>query len=215
MDIHYTSTQDIFKSSILLFLSSIFFLCSIVEVQSKDFPADSLLCDKRVPLYIKTIVVPIAAWQRISFSTSLLNCQFEPCCSQFMAQSIAHHGIFKGMIIGADRIVRCNPFAHIYHVRYNPSCFYADGKLFDPVPVENQFKKPNLNLLLYTIPGLYRTCNNRIGDGVFSFLLITSPAINAYRMHINGRPVGASIFGSIAVLFWLADIYNATKINTP
>ena len=37
-------------------------------------------------------------------------CKFTPTCSQYTKQSIEKYGPIKGSIIGAYRIMRCNPW---------------------------------------------------------------------------------------------------------
>ncbi|HPO89918.1 MAG TPA: membrane protein insertion efficiency factor YidD [Victivallales bacterium] len=36
-------------------------------------------------------------------------CRFRPTCSEYMMIAIKKHGIFKGLIMGITRILRCNP----------------------------------------------------------------------------------------------------------
>jgi len=38
------------------------------------------------------------------------SCRFTPTCSQYTFEAIEKYGIFKGVWLGARRIVRCNPF---------------------------------------------------------------------------------------------------------
>ncbi|MAI24413.1 MAG: membrane protein insertion efficiency factor YidD [Myxococcota bacterium] len=37
-------------------------------------------------------------------------CRFEPSCSTYTAQALREHGIRRGILLGARRIVRCHPF---------------------------------------------------------------------------------------------------------
>lgn len=38
-------------------------------------------------------------------------CRFHPTCSEYAAQAIEAHGVLKGILLGAWRILRCQPFA--------------------------------------------------------------------------------------------------------
>ncbi len=37
-------------------------------------------------------------------------CRFYPTCSCYMAEAIAKKGIWKGILLGLKRILKCNPF---------------------------------------------------------------------------------------------------------
>lgn len=50
-------------------------------------------------------------------------CRFEPTCSNYAIEAIEQYGLFKGSILSAWRILRCNPFV-------------AGG--FDPVPINKR-----------------------------------------------------------------------------
>ena len=39
------------------------------------------------------------------------SCSFTPTCSQYALEAIEVHGIFKGCLLAAWRILRCNPFS--------------------------------------------------------------------------------------------------------
>ena len=52
-------------------------------------------------------------------------CRYEPTCSHYAAQSIEYHGIMKGGMLTAWRLLRCNPFG---------------GSGYDPVPPADQKK---------------------------------------------------------------------------
>ena len=38
------------------------------------------------------------------------NCRFEPSCSQYFILAVRKYGAVRGALLGAWRIVRCNPF---------------------------------------------------------------------------------------------------------
>jgi putative membrane protein insertion efficiency factor len=38
-------------------------------------------------------------------------CQFYPTCSEYTYQAIEKHGVARGLVMGAWRILRCNPWA--------------------------------------------------------------------------------------------------------
>ncbi|MGE5530682.1 MAG: membrane protein insertion efficiency factor YidD [Bacteroidota bacterium] len=36
-------------------------------------------------------------------------CRFRPSCSEYAVQAIQTHGVLRGLLLGAWRILRCNP----------------------------------------------------------------------------------------------------------
>ncbi|MDO5765815.1 MAG: membrane protein insertion efficiency factor YidD [Elusimicrobiales bacterium] len=40
------------------------------------------------------------------------HCKFTPSCSAYMIEALQVHGPLKGLLLGAWRILRCNPFSH-------------------------------------------------------------------------------------------------------
>ena len=40
-----------------------------------------------------------------------IRCKFYPTCSEYTKQAIEKYGVFKGCLLGAGRILRCNPFS--------------------------------------------------------------------------------------------------------
>jgi len=39
------------------------------------------------------------------------HCKYIPTCSEYAVQAIQKYGVFKGILLAAWRILRCNPFA--------------------------------------------------------------------------------------------------------
>ncbi|MBU0649617.1 membrane protein insertion efficiency factor YidD [Patescibacteria group bacterium] len=37
-------------------------------------------------------------------------CRFEPSCSRYTYQAVQKYGVFKGLLLGCRRVLRCNPF---------------------------------------------------------------------------------------------------------
>ena len=59
----------------------------------------------------KTLVAPIRFWQIAISSNIAPRCKYFPSCSQYTIDAINQFGI-KGLIMGAWRILRCNPWSH-------------------------------------------------------------------------------------------------------
>jgi putative membrane protein insertion efficiency factor len=57
------------------------------------------------------------------------NCRFEPTCSHYTLQAIQRHGALKGSLLGAWRILRCNPL--------------GKGGQIDPVPPVGRWRPSN------------------------------------------------------------------------
>lgn len=45
-------------------------------------------------------------------------CIFQPTCSQYAKEALVKHGVVKGILLSAWRILRCNPFNR--HGGYDP-----------------------------------------------------------------------------------------------
>lgn len=37
-------------------------------------------------------------------------CRFTPTCSEYASQAIEKYGVFRGIRMGAERVLRCQPF---------------------------------------------------------------------------------------------------------
>lgn len=67
----------------------------------------------------RIFILPIRFYQ-LCISPMLPNaCRFTPTCSQYAAEAIMKHGIFRGSWLALRRILRCHPWG---------------GSGYDPVP---------------------------------------------------------------------------------
>ena len=57
------------------------------------------------------IVGPIRLYQRFVSPMLPSSCRYWPTCSQYTVQAIMKHGVLKGGLMGAWRILRCNPWS--------------------------------------------------------------------------------------------------------
>lgn len=57
-------------------------------------------------------------------------CHFSPTCSRYAKEAINRYGFFLGLLMSADRLERCNPFAPIYAQDYYSG--EKEGRIFDP-----------------------------------------------------------------------------------
>jgi len=184
-------------------------------------PLDSLFSEGELHIGEHIAYKPIQLWQRISYQTPALNCQFEPSCSNYMVEAMEAHGLVAGLAIGTDRIVRCNPAARHYHMNRSEPRILADGRLLDKVDTVAETqpgKNPFVAMGLSVIPGLGRAYAGQPVDGFYSFIFVAGFAVNS-ASHYNATNTGrAGVMGALAGLFWIADIYGAYRtasISTP
>jgi len=78
-----------------------------------------------VKLLRRLAVLPIRVYQRLLSPLTPPSCRFEPSCSEYGAQAILAHGVLKGWLLAAWRILRCHPFT-------------AGG--LDPVPAPGRWR---------------------------------------------------------------------------
>lgn len=60
---------------------------------------------------MKKMVLALIRFYKLFISPILgRNCRFYPTCSDYTYQAIEKYGLFKGVLLGIRRILRCNPF---------------------------------------------------------------------------------------------------------
>ena len=192
----------------------IFIITPLLFSQPK-YPADSLLTSKSVPLVYKIGLLPIAAWQRLSYNTDLLNCQFYPSCSNYGAEAVKKYGLLRGSVRASERIVRCNPFALHYHMETKALFHAPDGRLIDyvtPVPATKIKKSPWIaSILSVLIPGSGRIYAGRTWDGVMGMWTMYLVGSSAYYSLKNDRPIVGPLFGATALIVYFGEIYGGWR----
>lgn len=58
--------------------------------------------------YIKMLCMRLIVFYQRYLSRG--TCMFTPTCSEYTLRSISNNGVILGIILGAWRILRCNPF---------------------------------------------------------------------------------------------------------
>ena len=56
-------------------------------------------------------VRPVKMYRRFVSPMLPPSCRYWPSCSEYMLQAIQKHGVLKGGLLGAWRIIRCNPWS--------------------------------------------------------------------------------------------------------
>jgi uncharacterized protein len=60
----------------------------------------------------RLLLALIAAYQRWVSPAIPRHCRYEPSCSAYAAESVRRFGAIRGALLGAWRLLRCNPFSH-------------------------------------------------------------------------------------------------------
>ncbi|ADI13508.1 membrane protein insertion efficiency factor YidD [Truepera radiovictrix] len=74
----------------------------------------------KLSLAQRLVLAPITFYQRyVSPLKPSPSCRFSPTCSRYTAEAVRVHGVLRGLLLGARRLLKCHPF-------------HPGG--FDPVP---------------------------------------------------------------------------------
>ena len=58
------------------------------------------------------LVAPIRVYQRFISPALPRRCKYHPTCSEYAVQAIRTHGVPRGLVLAAWRLLRCNPWSH-------------------------------------------------------------------------------------------------------
>jgi uncharacterized protein len=70
-------------------------------------------------------LMPLLAYSKLISPALPRRCRYEPTCSAYAIEAVRQFGILRGSMLGAWRLLRCNPF--------------SDGG-YDPVAAQRLFK---------------------------------------------------------------------------
>ena len=56
-------------------------------------------------------VAPLRLYQRFISPALPARCKYHPTCSAYAVQAVRSHGILKGTVLAAWRVLRCNPWS--------------------------------------------------------------------------------------------------------
>lgn len=59
----------------------------------------------------KIFIKPIEMYRRFVSPILPPSCRYWPSCSEYALQAIQKHGVLKGGLLGAWRVIRCNPWS--------------------------------------------------------------------------------------------------------
>jgi putative membrane protein insertion efficiency factor len=76
-------------------------------------------------IFAKLLIVLVKGYQYALSPLLGSNCRYHPTCSSYTIEAIKLHGAGKGLLMGAWRIVRCNPFSKGGYEPVPGSCEHA------------------------------------------------------------------------------------------
>ena len=57
-------------------------------------------------------LAPILLYQRFISPAIPRRCKYEPTCSRYAVEAIRAHGVWRGFVLAAWRLLRCNPWSY-------------------------------------------------------------------------------------------------------
>jgi uncharacterized protein len=83
---------------------------------------------RAVSTFRAVLTSPIRFYQRAISPGLPARCKYYPTCSEYAVQAVRSYGVFRGVVLAAWRLLRCNPWSH------GGVDFVEDQKLFRPRP---------------------------------------------------------------------------------
>jgi len=58
----------------------------------------------------KLLILPIILYQYLISPLFPGSCRFKPTCSEYAKLAILKYGVFKGIVLGLKRLLKCHPW---------------------------------------------------------------------------------------------------------
>jgi len=68
--------------------------------------------DRAASLARTVALAPIVLYQRLISPALPRRCKYEPTCSRYAVEAIGRHGVVRGLVLAAWRLLRCNPWSY-------------------------------------------------------------------------------------------------------
>ncbi len=151
----------------------------------------------------KGLGVALAGYKQFVSSQDGDVCVFEPSCSNYMVSALRQEGLVVGYLDGIDRLMRCRPVKDQGTVDPLVNCSELEPK---------SGKSPWLAAVSSgVIPGMGKVYTGEWKDGLYACVIVTAFSWLAYRSVQKASVPYTAFYGSMALSFYLGNIYGSWK----
>jgi putative membrane protein insertion efficiency factor len=58
------------------------------------------------------VLAPVQLYRRFVSPALPARCKYHPTCSAYAVEAVRRHGLLRGVVLAAWRVLRCNPWSH-------------------------------------------------------------------------------------------------------
>ncbi len=81
------------------------------ELELKDTPSTPAQKESTIHAFlVKLILMPVHCYRYCVSPLMPAHCRFTPTCSGYALEAVRTHGISRGLLLTARRLLRCHPF---------------------------------------------------------------------------------------------------------
>ena len=63
-------------------------------------------------LFRGVLLAPLHLYRRVISPALGPHCRYHPSCSEYALEAVREHGVIRGGVLAAWRVMRCNPWSH-------------------------------------------------------------------------------------------------------